>query len=44
MSENKATPQRRRERLRQEELKQNPTGNMNDSFHRANNGGPRESR
>jgi hypothetical protein len=39
MSENKETPERRRERLRQEELKRNPTGNMNDAFNRANSGG-----
>ncbi|CAM3924560.1 hypothetical protein GCM10009865_55070 [Aeromicrobium ponti] len=38
MSENKETPERRRERLRQEELKKNPTGNMNDAFNRANSG------
>ncbi|WHY84045.1 DUF6366 family protein [Neobacillus novalis] len=37
MSE-KETPERQRERLRQEELKKNPTGNLNDAFNRANNG------
>ncbi|MFV8830559.1 DUF6366 family protein [Alkalihalobacterium sp. APHAB7] len=35
----KKTPERRRERLIQEELKRNPTGNMNDDFNRANSGG-----
>ncbi|HEK9102109.1 hypothetical protein KFD70_24785 [Bacillus pfraonensis] len=35
MSEDKETPERRRERLRQEELKRNPVGNMNDAFNRA---------
>lgn len=39
MSENKETPERRRERLRQEELRRNPTGNMSDAFKRANSGG-----
>ena len=34
----KETPERKRERLRQRELKNNPTGNLNDSFNRANNG------
>ncbi|MFC4181905.1 DUF6366 family protein [Saccharococcus thermophilus] len=38
MSKDKETPERRRERLRQEELKRNPTGNMNDAFNRAENG------
>ncbi|KFM98696.1 hypothetical protein D0U04_07585 [Bacillus clarus] len=40
MSKDKETPERARarERLRQEELKRNPTGNMNDAFHRASNG------
>lgn len=33
----KETPERKRERLRQQELKNNPTGNLNDSFNRANN-------
>lgn len=39
MSEKKETPERRRERLRQAELKRNPTGNMSDAFNRANSGG-----
>ncbi|MFB6465441.1 DUF6366 family protein [Cytobacillus sp. Hz8] len=30
--------ERRRERLKQEELKSNPTGNMNDAFHRIDTG------
>ncbi|HDX9579903.1 TPA: hypothetical protein ROX88_003512 [Bacillus pseudomycoides] len=38
MSEDKETPERRRESLRQEELKRNPTGNMNDAFDRAETG------
>lgn len=38
MSENKETPERRRERLRGEELKRNSTGNMNDAFNRAEMG------
>lgn len=38
MGEDKETPERRRERLRQEELKRNPTGNVNDAFNRAKNG------
>ena len=38
MSEEKETPERRRERLRQEELKRNPTGNMNNAFNRAETG------
>lgn len=39
MSEDKESPERRRERMRQEELKRNPTGNMNDAFNKANSGG-----
>lgn len=34
MSEGKETPERRRERLKQEEIKRNPTGNINDAFNR----------
>lgn len=34
----KETPERQREKLRQQELKNNPTGNLNDSFNKANNG------
>lgn len=34
MSEGKETPERRRENLKQEELKRNPTGNINDAFNR----------
>ena len=34
----KETPEQKRERFRQEELKRNPTGNLNDAFNRANNG------
>ncbi|RHW43393.1 hypothetical protein D1B31_01655 [Neobacillus notoginsengisoli] len=39
MSNENETPERRRERLRQEELKRNPTGALNDAFHRADTGG-----
>lgn len=39
MQDNKETPEQKRERLRQQELKGNSTGNLNDSFNRANNGG-----
>jgi hypothetical protein len=35
VQENKETPERKRERLRQEELKRNPTGTLNDAFNRA---------
>ncbi|MET3195700.1 DUF6366 family protein [Gottfriedia sp. OAE603] len=38
MQENKETPEQKRDRLRQQELKGNPTGNLNDVFNRANNG------
>ncbi|MGG2091525.1 DUF6366 family protein [Bacillus sp. S13(2024)] len=38
MQDNKETPEQKRERLRHEELKNNPTGNMNDAFNKANNG------
>ncbi|WP_410983136.1 DUF6366 family protein [Bacillus cereus] len=38
MSKDKETPERTRERLRQEELKRNPTGNINDAFNRAGTG------
>ena len=38
MGENGETPERRRERLRQEELKRNPIGNMNDAFNRGGTG------
>ncbi|WP_163970632.1 DUF6366 family protein [Oceanobacillus halotolerans] len=32
------TPEQRRERLRQEELKSNPTGNLNDASKRSQQG------
>ena len=32
------TPEEKRERLRQEELKKNPTGAVNDGFNRATTG------
>jgi hypothetical protein len=38
VQENKETPERKRERLKQQEIKGNPTGNLNDAFNRANNG------
>ncbi|MBM7651100.1 DUF6366 family protein [Neobacillus cucumis] len=38
MSRDKETPERARERLRQEELRRNPMGNMNDAFNRAGSG------
>lgn len=34
ISENQETPERKRERLKQEEVKRNPAGNMNDAFNR----------
>lgn len=39
MQGNKETPEQKRESLRQEELKRNPTGSMNDAFNKANIGG-----
>ncbi|MDQ0297692.1 hypothetical protein J2S78_000100 [Salibacterium salarium] len=39
MSANKETPERRRERLRQEELRKNPSGNMKDASSKANSSG-----
>ncbi len=38
LNKDKETPARKRERLRQEELKRNPTGNMNDAFNRTETG------
>ncbi|QHS23172.1 hypothetical protein GWK91_09525 [Virgibacillus sp. MSP4-1] len=38
MSEQQETPEHRRERLRQEEGRGNPAGNMNDAANRASNG------
>ncbi|MFS0560835.1 DUF6366 family protein [Terribacillus sp. 179-K 1B1 HS] len=38
MSEGKETPEMRREKLRQEEIKQNPAGNLSDAFNRNENG------
>ncbi|MRG85922.1 DUF6366 family protein [Salinibacillus xinjiangensis] len=34
----KETPEQRRERLRQEEIKNNIGGNLNDSINKSNNG------
>lgn len=38
VQDNKETPDRKRERLRQKELKRNPTVSLNDAFNRANSG------
>ncbi|MFP7296928.1 DUF6366 family protein [Neobacillus niacini] len=38
MQENNETPEQKRERVRQQEFKGNPTGNLNDAFNRANTG------
>lgn len=38
MGADKETPERRRERLKREELERNPTGNINDTFNRAGTG------
>lgn len=38
MSEDKETPEMRREKLRQEEIKQNPAGNLSDAFNRNESG------
>jgi hypothetical protein len=38
VNDNKETPEQKRERLRQKELKRNPTGSMNDAFNRASSG------
>jgi len=38
MNDKKEMPQQHRERLRQEEIKKNPTGNINDAYNRANSG------
>ncbi|WP_391209694.1 DUF6366 family protein [Psychrobacillus sp. L4] len=38
MNTDKETPENRRERLRLEELKRNPAGNLNDAFNRASSG------
>ena len=39
MENNKETLEQKRERLRQEELKRNPTGSMNDAYNRSSSGG-----
>ncbi|MEK4670436.1 DUF6366 family protein [Niallia sp. FSL R7-0271] len=39
MKETKETAERKRERLRQQEIKGNPAGNLRDSFNRAETGG-----
>ncbi|PLT28051.1 DUF6366 family protein [Peribacillus deserti] len=38
MQDKKDTSEQERERLREQELKRNPTGNMNDAFNRTNSG------
>ncbi|WLV25227.1 DUF6366 family protein [Aciduricibacillus chroicocephali] len=38
MTDNNESPEETRERLRQQEIRNNPTGNLHDSFHRANSG------
>nr|WP_295971846.1 DUF6366 family protein [uncultured Bacillus sp.] len=38
MSKYKETPEQKRERLRQQEMKNNPTGNLNDAFNRVGSG------
>ena len=38
MSENNEAPERRRERLKQEEIKRSPAGNVNDAFNRSEAG------
>lgn len=38
MSENNEAPERKRERLKQEEIKRNPAGNVNDAFNRSEAG------
>jgi hypothetical protein len=40
MSNKRETPEEQRERLRQEELKNNPTGTLNDTLNRAQSGMP----
>jgi len=39
MKETKETAERKRERLRQQEIKGNPAGNLRDSFNRAETSG-----
>jgi len=38
LNDRQKTPEEKRERLRQEELKKNPTGALKDGFNRAGNG------
>ncbi|RDW17233.1 DUF6366 family protein [Oceanobacillus chungangensis] len=38
MDNDRESPEERRERLRQQEWKNNPTGNLNDSLNRGANG------
>lgn len=38
MGRDKETPEERRERIRQQEWKDNPTGNLNDSLNRGASG------
>lgn len=39
VKDEKELPEQRRERLRQEELKNNPMGNFSDAFNRSQGGG-----
>ena len=39
LNNRRETPQEQRERLRQKELKNNPTGNIHDALNRASGGG-----
>jgi hypothetical protein len=43
MNIERETPEQKRDRLKQQELKGNPMGNMNDAFNRANSGVPTDS-
>jgi hypothetical protein len=43
MNSDRETAEQKRERLKQQELKGNPMGNMNDAFNRANSGVPTDS-
>ncbi|WP_429472296.1 DUF6366 family protein [Neobacillus sp. B4I6] len=38
MNKHDETPEEKRERLRQSEIKNNPTGSLNDSLNRGSNG------
>ena len=38
MADNGESPEERRERMRQQELRNNPLGNLSDAYHRAGSG------